>query len=112
MFFPEIDNKAETIKRADELLTRLGVDFKLEFNSIREIRYRVTCKDVSTNNLYVVCNYDDRRTGIYLVQYTITTDFCKGIYKSGPCVNGRVPVTCLLQDLEDAINRKAEDWKA
>lgn len=111
MFYPEIDNRAETIKRVNELLTRLTIDFDLEYNSPKEIRYKVTCKDKSTNHLQVVCKYEDRRSGTYLVHYTVSADFCKGLYESGPCVNGRVTITELLQDLEEATNRKAEDWK-
>lgn len=111
MFYPEIDNHAETINRVHELLTRLEIEFKLEYNASREIRFKVTCKEDSTRHLYVVCKYEDRPSGTYLVHYNIYADFCKGRYESGPCVNGRVTITELLQDLEDAINRKAEDWK-
>lgn len=111
MFYPEIDNHVETINRVHGLLTRLEIEFKLEYNAPREIRFKVICKEDSTRHLYVVCKYEDRPSGTYLVHYSIYADFCKGRYESGPCVNGRVTITELIQDLEDAINRKAEDWK-
>lgn len=63
MFFPEIDNRAETIKRVYELLTRLAIEFVLEYNASREIRFKVTCKDDSARHLYVVCKYEDRPAG-------------------------------------------------
>ena len=53
MFYPEIDNRAETINRVHGLLTRLEIEFKLEYDASREIRFKVTCKEGSTRHLYV-----------------------------------------------------------
>lgn len=133
MFYPETDNKAEAKRRLDKFFEDNGfstgrMDKTAYYDSkekqikakgrvayLRDagltMRYEIQVdKDNPVNRLNLECKFEERTTGTYLIYYRISTTFCKGKYESRPPVNGRVTITELIQDLEDAINRKKEDW--
>ena len=75
-----------------------------------EVIFKIDLIGNGLDYLKLDCSFDNDDSGSHLTYYSITTSFCKSKYESGQCVNGRIPVTELIQDLEDALARKREAW--
>lgn len=75
-----------------------------------EVIFKIDFIGNGLDYLKLDCSFDNDDSGSHLTYYSITTSFCKSKYESGQCVNGRIPVTELIQDLEDALARKREAW--
>lgn len=75
-----------------------------------EVIFKIDFIGNGLDYLKLDCSFDNDDSGSHLTYYSITTSFCKSKYESGQCVNGRIPITELIQDLEDALTRKREAW--
>lgn len=75
-----------------------------------EVIFKIDFIGNGLDYLKLDCSFDNNDSGSHLTYYSITTSFCKSKYESGQCVNGRIPITELIQDLEDALTRKREAW--
>ena len=75
-----------------------------------EVIFKIDLIGNGLDYLKLDCSFDNDDSGSHLTYYSITTSFCKSKYESGQCVNGRIPITELIQDLEDALTRKREAW--
>lgn len=75
-----------------------------------EVMFKIDFIENGLDYLKLNCMFDNDGSGSHLTYYSITTSFCKSKYESGQCVNGRIPITELIQDLEDALARKKEAW--
>lgn len=75
-----------------------------------EVIFKIDLIGNGLDYLKLDCDFEDNGSGSHLTYYSITTSFCKSKYESGRCVNGRIPITELIQDLEDALARKKEAW--
>lgn len=75
-----------------------------------EVMFKIDLIGNGLDYLKLDCSFDNDDSGSHLTYYSITTSFCKSKYESGQCVNGRIPITELIQDLEDALARKREAW--
>lgn len=75
-----------------------------------EVIFKIDLIGNGLDYLKLDCSFDNDDSGSHLTYYSITTSFCKSKYESGQCVNGRIPITELIQDLEDALARKREAW--
>lgn len=75
-----------------------------------EVIFKIDFIGNGLDYLKLDCSFDNNDSGSHLTYYSITTSFCKSKYESGQCVNGRIPITELIQDLEDALARKREAW--
>lgn len=75
-----------------------------------EVMFKIDFIGNGLDYLKLDCSFDNNDSGSHLTYYSITTSFCKSKYESGQCVNGRIPITELIQDLEDALARKREAW--
>ena len=75
-----------------------------------EVIFKIDLIGNGLDYLKLDCSFDNDDFGSHLTHYSITTSFCKSKYESGQCVNGRIPITELIQDLKDALARKREAW--
>ena len=75
-----------------------------------EVIFKIDLIGNGLDYLNLACSFDNDDSGSHLTYYSITTSFCKSKYESGQCVNGRIPITELIQDLKDALARKREAW--
>lgn len=135
MFYPEIDDKNKLKERLKELFEsrnfatgkmdktahynpetkqiecgRIARKIGGEFKRPDQLTYCIDIDDSHKDHIFLICFFKEQETGIFLISYEITTDFCKGKYRSAPPTNDHITIAELIQDLEDAINRKKEDW--
>ena len=127
MFYPEVDDKNNLKERLKELFEshnfatgkmdktahynpetkqiecgRIARKIGGEFKKPDQLTYCIDVDDSHIDHIFLICFFKEQETGNFLVSYEITTNFCKGKYRSAPLTNGHITITELIQDLEDA----------